>query len=240
MALTQSTYQAARIGADVRAGVSGSASKIATRATNKFTGRRIIGGLMGGSPGAAQYGGRTPSPVALGVGLTAGLAPGGSRSMVAGLYNLSRSLNDIDTYLATSPSGIATRWRNKLIGRQAFKRIVKQATFRGKKAVFRNLDSWVTRVEGDVFAISQNYANRMEQYAKANAPWTDRTGAARRGLFGRTREQGTWLMTGIAHSVDYGPALELGYHGQYAILKPTRNHFAPMYFRDVKRTVGIE
>lgn len=60
---------------------------------------------------------------------------------------------------------------------------------------------------------------------KAEAPWTDRTSAARNGLFTDKSHAGT-LGKGIhkiifAHSVDYGIWLEVANSGRYQIIMPT-------------------
>ena len=65
-------------------------------------------------------------------------------------------------------------------------------------------------------------APMLENYAKQNAPWTDRTGAARRGLFARhNRSSETSFSIIFGHGVDYGIFLELANSGRYAIIVPT-------------------
>lgn len=56
---------------------------------------------------------------------------------------------------------------------------------------------------------------------KQNAPWTDRTGAARNGLFTITEHsKGSYSIT-FSHSVNYGIWLEVKYSGRDAIIMPT-------------------
>lgn len=89
-------------------------------------------------------------------------------------------------------------------------------------------------------------AARAEQYAKLNAPWTNRTGDARRLLKGIVlannevtldmykQEEGKAVKAGtatidgkgcmgvaLAYRVEYGKRLEKVSNGRYAILKPT-------------------
>ena len=56
---------------------------------------------------------------------------------------------------------------------------------------------------------------RMETHAKQNAPWTDRTGAARRGLTGSVETRDTVISALVAYSplTPYGAFLELGKYG---------------------------
>lgn len=68
---------------------------------------------------------------------------------------------------------------------------------------------------------AQTIAKDFESYAKANRPWTDRTGRARQGLTGITEARGNGWRVGIAHTVDYGMWLEYARNKKYAILEPT-------------------
>jgi hypothetical protein len=60
-------------------------------------------------------------------------------------------------------------------------------------------------------------------YAKQNAPWTDRTGNARAGLFAKTNvlDGANSFELVVAHSVHYGIWLEVRFSGKYAIIQPT-------------------
>ena len=68
----------------------------------------------------------------------------------------------------------------------------------------------------------------MEHYAKRNAPWTDRTGNARRTLTGFVvSEDEDTMLIGLAGMMHYSPKLELNYGGRYAIIVPTLDSYAP-------------
>lgn len=71
-------------------------------------------------------------------------------------------------------------------------------------------------------------AAEMEGYAKLNAPWTDRTGNARRTMtgFAQWSDSGD-LVVGVAGHMDYSPKLELRHGRRYAILVPTVDAYAP-------------
>jgi hypothetical protein len=85
----------------------------------------------------------------------------------------------------------------------------------------------IIKAKVDDFAASvcRGYANQAEEYAKENRPWEDRTPSAKPLLTGYVVNNGEWLGFGIAHRVGYGPDLELGNDGRYAILRPTIEHF---------------
>lgn len=76
------------------------------------------------------------------------------------------------------------------------------------------------------------YGQAIENYAKQNAPWTDRTGAARQGLRVETSvdDAGSAGHTGrisLIHGVSYGIWLELAHGGKYAIIQQAlQAHYA--------------
>lgn len=67
----------------------------------------------------------------------------------------------------------------------------------------------------------------MEAFAKANRPWRDRTGNARRTLEGVAGLNGDRFAVGVEGHMPYSVFLELGYGEKYAILSPAVHHFAP-------------
>ena len=106
----------------------------------------------------------------------------------------------------------------------------------GTEEVIRNLDAWhANRVEAVTQIAQKSIAPRLEQYAKSNRPWTDRTGNARRGLTGYAYRTTDELVLGIAHSVYYGKYLELGYAGRFAILHPTMEQSRQMVLDSLRQ-----
>jgi hypothetical protein len=77
----------------------------------------------------------------------------------------------------------------------------------------------------------QVLAARMESHARANHPWTDRTGRARNAIQGRAETDGAQIKITLTGGVPYSAALETGYGGRYAILGPTVRRFAPEFLR---------
>jgi hypothetical protein len=73
-----------------------------------------------------------------------------------------------------------------------------------------------------VKAVAAFVAQKMQDEARKNAPWTDRTGNARGGLFGVSNEAAKHIVEiYLAHTMDYGKYLELSNGGKYAIIMPT-------------------
>lgn len=71
-------------------------------------------------------------------------------------------------------------------------------------------------------------AREVEEYARSNAPWSDRSGEARRGLTAEAETQGQQLRIVLYHTVEYGIWLETRWNGQYAIIVPTIEHMGPI------------
>lgn len=69
--------------------------------------------------------------------------------------------------------------------------------------------------------IGELEGQQMEEKAKAQAPWVDRTGDARRTIKGWAQEQDEdTVCIGLSGFMSYSPVLELGYEGRYAVLEP--------------------
>lgn len=77
------------------------------------------------------------------------------------------------------------------------------------------------KVEAGLVIYGETVAKDFESYAKANRPWTDRTGAARQRLKGSVETFMHGVRICIAHGVPYGIHLELSHGKKYAILEPT-------------------
>jgi len=93
----------------------------------------------------------------------------------------------------------------------------------------------VTRFRDTVCA---KYAAEAEQIAKANAPWTDRTGDARKLLKGAVVDDCDALGFQLMHRVEYGKHLERDGDGKYSILKPTIEGLRASFFNVAKSIFG--
>jgi hypothetical protein len=81
-----------------------------------------------------------------------------------------------------------------------------------------------------VAAVAQYVATEMQNAAKQNAPWTDRTGNARAGLFGTAEadfaRKVVVLYLSHGATLNYGVFLELAHGGKYAIIMRTmQSHY---------------
>lgn len=82
--------------------------------------------------------------------------------------------------------------------------------------------------------VLQEQAAEMEAWAKANAPWQDRTGAARAGLHATVEGNAITL----AHGVDYGLWLEIANQGKYAIIAPAIDYWGPRIMGELQHMIA--
>ncbi|PJI07045.1 MULTISPECIES: hypothetical protein [Clostridium] len=110
-------------------------------------------------------------------------------------------------------------------------------------------------MKSDVASYCDSIGTEMENYAKVNAPWKDRTGNARQTIEGGSKWQGeSECAAYVAGNMEYSPYLELAHRkeseqddgvgmevgpsfselelsneGKYAILRPTVRKFEPEF-----------
>jgi hypothetical protein len=80
---------------------------------------------------------------------------------------------------------------------------------------------YAKRLYAAVVALGQYFASRMEAYAKAHAPWTDRTGHARQSLVGRCIPTAAAVVIVIAGLAEYQIWLEVAHGGRWGIILRT-------------------
>lgn len=87
--------------------------------------------------------------------------------------------------------------------------------------------------------VAYDQAEAMENYAKQNAPWTDRTGDARERLHATVEETGPIGTIVLSHGVDYGLWLEIANGGRYAIIAPTIDVYGPIVMRSLQNMINL-
>ena len=98
------------------------------------------------------------------------------------------------------------------------------------------LDDNIRRVITGQFEYHTDVATK---WMKENAPWTDRTGNARSGLFTTTAyglKRDHWELI-MAHSVYYGIYLEICNSGKYSVIKPAVNYIGPLLLQRMSQTL---
>lgn len=100
-------------------------------------------------------------------------------------------------------------------------------------------DAYVHQVMIIVQDVMREFAPQIEAWMKQNAPWTDRTGAARRGLNAEYRAIVGYTVAQliVGHNVPYGPELEFDYSGRYSVIGPAIDFFAPKVLTAIAQRV---
>lgn len=88
-------------------------------------------------------------------------------------------------------------------------------------ALNARINQLATRFPAAVDEAARASALHGEANAKTNAPWTNRTGAARASLRGASTVKGASGEITISHGVDYGIWLEVANQGRYRIIPQT-------------------
>lgn len=92
-------------------------------------------------------------------------------------------------------------------------------TWQGRADVLAtNLDDWWGRVESRLPAELERVGAKAVAYAVANHPWTNRTGAAERGLSYEVVPSGDSYTITLYHAAPHGIWLETRWAGRWGIL----------------------
>lgn len=78
-----------------------------------------------------------------------------------------------------------------------------------------------SKAEAAIKMYAENGALALQNSARENARWTDRTGHARQRLTGDSLPVVDGYKLRLAHGVDYGKWLELAHERKYAIIEET-------------------
>lgn len=114
---------------------------------------------------------------------------------------------------------------------------------KGLEENMKKLKQFTPKLKAALALDAQNIASEMEQWAKQNIVWKDRTSHARQFL----KTTVTWknsneLMIAISHHVDYGVYLELCNEGKYAILEKSIQEYVPQFqkgWKKIVQSVGV-
>jgi len=110
---------------------------------------------------------------------------------------------------------------------------------RPPSALARSIEQYGLKLRVAVKALADYFAQKMQDEARRNAPWQDRTGNARSGLAGLAEQAALDLMViYLTHGVEYGKWLELANGGKYAIVVPTIQRNLPEIERMLQRLLA--
>jgi len=91
----------------------------------------------------------------------------------------------------------------------------------GLEGVMKNLGKWQAGCLDKAEVAMGRMGVELENRAKANRPWVDRTGNARRSIGSKTERTPEQISTGIGIGIEYGVYLELSNGGKYRVIGPT-------------------
>ncbi len=80
------------------------------------------------------------------------------------------------------------------------------------------------KVDAAVRMYAETGALKLQNYAKQNAPWTDRTGQARQRLTSYVSAVSNGYKIALSHGVAYGIWLELAHEKRFSIIPQTINY----------------
>lgn len=100
-----------------------------------------------------------------------------------------------------------------------------QVQWTGQAGVKRAMDQYGRDVKAASKALANRWSVDIENYAKDNAPWDDRTANARQSLYSLVDDGNGRLIIYLSHGVEYGVWLELKYQGKYAIIERTLDRY---------------
>lgn len=99
-------------------------------------------------------------------------------------------------------------------------------------------ESYAAALHRAVVLVMQQRKPEIENWMKANALWTDRTGNARQTLNTQVIEDLTEVVMELAHGMEYGFWLEVANAGRFAILTPAIDYWTPILLADVQALIG--
>lgn len=101
------------------------------------------------------------------------------------------------------------------------------------KRLVNNVKKSPDEIRHAIGAMVDYRAAYAQGYLRAKAPWTDRTGAARTGLFAIPINYGNTFEIFMAYSVHYGIWLEVANNRKYAIITPATRIIGRMLMDDM-------
>lgn len=102
-----------------------------------------------------------------------------------------------------------------------------------------SLQGLLPRIDAAVDLVFDRYESTAETFSRTNAPWTDRTGNARQGLFAQHDAEPMVVHRLVVYgTMPYTYWLEVRWSGRYAIIGPTLVHIAPLLAADVAAAIS--
>lgn len=88
-----------------------------------------------------------------------------------------------------------------------------------------------------VSTYAESVAKKLEEEAKQNAPWVDRTGLARKTITGDVTHEANKAVVNLKGNMDYSIFLEEARGGRNAVIKPTLDNNEENILRGLQRLI---
>ena len=106
------------------------------------------------------------------------------------------------------------------------------------KELRRNINDLEDRFDEMIAFIVDYHAAAGQVDMKTRAPWTDRTSAARNGLFTVTEHSRGHYTIIFSHTVHYGIWLEVKFSGRDAVIMPTVKSRGHALMDDIRKRIS--
>lgn len=106
-------------------------------------------------------------------------------------------------------------------------------------SLFDNMTRFPVVMDQAMGQVFEYEATEAQNMMRTNAPWQDKTGNARQGLFtatGRT-ESGHFMV--LYHTMPYGIWLEVRHNGQYAVIEPSLQPVGLQVMQSLRRLFNL-
>lgn len=98
-------------------------------------------------------------------------------------------------------------------------------------------DQHLAQIEVELVAVAEKLTDEITDYMKQNAPWQDRTGAARASLYSvvqHAARQSVTILLSHGSLIPYGIYLEILNGGRLAIIAPSVDIWGPRMFHETQ------
>lgn len=101
--------------------------------------------------------------------------------------------------------------------------------------VLKGLSEFEMKSKVAIGVYADTAGKKLEEHAKKNTKWTDRTGLSRKTIEGGKQWEGDKCNVYVAGNTEQFPYLELAMDKQYSILNPTVNKLSPEILKGLNK-----
>lgn len=106
------------------------------------------------------------------------------------------------------------------------------------QSVLKGLSEFEVKSRAAIGLYGDTAGKKLENEAKDNAPWTDRTGLSRKTIEGGSQWEGDKRVVYVSGNTQQMPFLELAHDKKYATLQPAVDKLSPEILRGMNNLLG--